>query len=77
MRAMLTRIGAAAVLCGAPVAVDAHFLELMPSAPSVRAEDPATLSVAIAFGHPFERSWLDMAPPRVVTLHGPDGPSDA
>ena len=72
MRAMLTRIGAAAVLCGAPVAVDAHFLELMPSAPSVQTEDPATLSVAIAFG----RSWLDMAPPRAVTLHGPEGPSD-
>ena len=47
MRGMLLRIAVAAVVCGVPVAANAHFPELIPSAPSMQADDPAILSVAI------------------------------
>lgn len=76
MRGNLLRLGLAAVLCAAPAGGHAHFLELMPSAPSVSHGDPATLSVAVAFGHPFARDWLDMAPPDRVGVFGPEGLTD-
>ena len=47
MRGMRFRIAVAAVICGVPVAADAPFLEPMPSAPSMQADDPTILSVAI------------------------------
>ena len=76
MYGMQVRMAAALLLFGVPAAANAHFLELMPAAPSVQPGEPEGVSVAIAFGHPFEREWLDMAPPAAVTLHGPEGRAD-